>query len=150
MRLAPTRLVKLKRRARPKTEIVLYLNWRFLCFQVIQGNTNTYLESKHELEPPLWASKIRFLPYSYHRRTVCMRVELYGCYWSGKLFALANFRETCRGPVQPPDCPLTLIPACPEQICFSKSCSYNSVFARKSNYYGRRMDALNAGNSVNH
>ncbi|XP_036149625.1 discoidin domain-containing receptor 2 isoform X3 [Monomorium pharaonis] len=50
--------------------------------EVIQGNTNTYLESKHELEPPLWASKIRFLPYSYHRRTVCMRVELYGCYWS--------------------------------------------------------------------
>lgn len=50
--------------------------------EVIQGNTNTYLESKHELEPPLWASKIRFLPYSHHRRTVCMRVELYGCYWS--------------------------------------------------------------------
>ncbi|KAL6261704.1 hypothetical protein P5V15_006793 [Pogonomyrmex californicus] len=50
--------------------------------EVIQGNTNTYLESKHELEPPLWASKIRFLPYSYHKRTVCMRVELYGCYWS--------------------------------------------------------------------
>ncbi|EZA49268.1 Discoidin domain-containing receptor [Ooceraea biroi] len=49
---------------------------------VIQGNTNTYLESKHELERPVWASKIRFLPYSHHRRTVCMRVELYGCYWS--------------------------------------------------------------------
>ncbi|GLH05407.1 Tyrosine-protein kinase transmembrane receptor Ror [Gryllus bimaculatus] len=32
----------------------------------------------------MWASKVRFLPYSYHRRTVCMRVELYGCYWSGK------------------------------------------------------------------
>lgn len=25
-----------------------------------------------------------------------MRVELYGCYWSGKLFALSNFRGTCR------------------------------------------------------
>ncbi|XP_011346909.1 discoidin domain-containing receptor 2 isoform X2 [Ooceraea biroi] len=50
--------------------------------EVIQGNTNTYLESKHELERPVWASKIRFLPYSHHRRTVCMRVELYGCYWS--------------------------------------------------------------------
>ncbi|XP_046735368.1 epithelial discoidin domain-containing receptor 1-like [Diprion similis] len=50
--------------------------------EVIKGNTNTYLESKHELKPPLWASKVRFLPYSYHRRTVCMRVELYGCYWS--------------------------------------------------------------------
>ncbi|KMR04476.1 discoidin domain-containing receptor 2-like protein [Lasius niger] len=83
MRLAPqSGLVKLKRHAGPKTEIVLYLNQLFLCFQVIMGNTNTYLESKHELQPPLWASKIRFLPYSYHRRTVCMRVELYGCYWS--------------------------------------------------------------------
>ncbi|XP_043505190.1 epithelial discoidin domain-containing receptor 1-like isoform X1 [Polistes fuscatus] len=50
--------------------------------EVIPGNTNTYLESKHELEPPLWASKIRFLPFSSHTRTVCMRVELYGCYWS--------------------------------------------------------------------
>ncbi|KAF7389006.1 discoidin domain-containing receptor 2-like [Vespula maculifrons] len=50
--------------------------------EVIPGNTNTYLESKHELEPPLWASKIRFLPFSRHTRTVCMRVELYGCYWS--------------------------------------------------------------------
>jgi len=49
---------------------------------VIDGNSNTYLESKHELEPPIWASKIRFLPYSYHRRTVCMRVELYGCPWN--------------------------------------------------------------------
>lgn len=49
--------------------------------QVIQGNSNTYLESKHELKSPLWASKIRFVPYSYHRRTVCMRVEIYGCPW---------------------------------------------------------------------
>ncbi|XP_077301653.1 discoidin domain-containing receptor 2-like [Arctopsyche grandis] len=48
--------------------------------EVITGNTNTYLESKKELDPPFWASKVRFLPYSYHRRTVCMRVELYGCY----------------------------------------------------------------------
>lgn len=51
-------------------------------FQVIKGNTNTYLESKHELQPTIWASKIRFMPYSYHRRTVCMRVELYGCPWN--------------------------------------------------------------------
>ncbi|XP_066592179.1 discoidin domain-containing receptor 2-like isoform X2 [Prorops nasuta] len=50
--------------------------------EVIEGNKNTYLESKHELKPPLWASKIRFVPYSYHKRTVCMRVELYGCYWN--------------------------------------------------------------------
>ncbi|XP_054275627.1 discoidin domain-containing receptor 2-like [Macrosteles quadrilineatus] len=49
--------------------------------EVITGNTNTYLEAKRELDPPIWASRVRFVPYSYHRRTVCMRVELYGCYW---------------------------------------------------------------------
>lgn len=50
--------------------------------EVIKGNMNTYIESKTELDPPIWASKIRFLPFSYHRRTVCMRVEAYGCPWT--------------------------------------------------------------------
>lgn len=50
--------------------------------QVIKANINTYLEAKYELEPPIWATKIRFYPYSYHKRTVCMRVELYGCRWT--------------------------------------------------------------------
>lgn len=40
------------------------------------------MESKHDLDPPILASKIRFFPYSYHKRTVCMRVELYGCRWT--------------------------------------------------------------------
>lgn len=59
-----------------------YIDIIFFNLQVIKGNTNTYLESKHELEPTIWASKIRFMPYSYHRRTVCMRVELHGCQWN--------------------------------------------------------------------
>lgn len=50
--------------------------------EVIKGNMNTYLESKTGLDPPLLASKIRFLPFSYHKRTVCMRVEVYGCTWT--------------------------------------------------------------------
>ncbi|XP_059055156.1 discoidin domain-containing receptor 2-like isoform X2 [Achroia grisella] len=50
--------------------------------EILPGNTNTYLEKKNHLEPPIWASKIRFIPHSSHLRTVCMRVELYGCYWS--------------------------------------------------------------------
>ncbi|KAL3275340.1 hypothetical protein HHI36_020107 [Cryptolaemus montrouzieri] len=50
--------------------------------EVLKGNINTYLESKSQLDPPIWASKIRFLPFSYHRRTVCMRVEIYGCRWT--------------------------------------------------------------------
>lgn len=60
-----------------------YFTVRYLL-QVIQGNTNTYLEAKREVDPPVKASKVRILPYSYHRRTVCMRVEIYGCYWKGK------------------------------------------------------------------
>ena len=31
------------------------------------------------LYPAPVASKVRFLPHSVHPRTVCMRVELYGC-----------------------------------------------------------------------
>ncbi|XP_061719927.1 discoidin domain-containing receptor 2-like isoform X1 [Cydia pomonella] len=50
--------------------------------EIMQGNTNTYLEKKNHLDPPIWAQRIRVIPYSFHRRTVCMRVELYGCYWS--------------------------------------------------------------------
>lgn len=50
-----------------------------IFFQVMKGNTNTYIESLQQLDPPIWASKVRFLPYSIHQRTVCMRVELYGC-----------------------------------------------------------------------
>lgn len=49
---------------------------------VLKGNINTYLESKTVLNPPILASKIRFLPFSSHKRTVCMRVEIYGCKWS--------------------------------------------------------------------
>ena len=33
----------------------------------------------HELIPPLFATQIRVLPHSVHRRTVCLRIELKGC-----------------------------------------------------------------------
>ncbi|XP_050301157.1 discoidin domain-containing receptor 2-like [Anthonomus grandis grandis] len=54
---------------------------------LLKGNQNTYLESKTSLDPPIWASKIRFLPYSSHRRTVCMRVEVYGCKWTDEILS---------------------------------------------------------------
>ncbi|XP_050301540.1 discoidin domain-containing receptor 2-like [Anthonomus grandis grandis] len=50
--------------------------------ELLKGNINTYIEHKTILDPPIWASKIRFIPYSSHKRTVCMRVEVYGCKWS--------------------------------------------------------------------
>ena len=47
--------------------------------QVLPGNQNTYVENTNDLVPSVVATKVRFLPYSRHPRTVCMRVELYGC-----------------------------------------------------------------------
>ncbi|KAG8230044.1 hypothetical protein J437_LFUL000880 [Ladona fulva] len=47
----------------------------------LTGNSNTYLVVRQELELPFVASKVRFIPYSVHPRTVCMRVEIYGCLW---------------------------------------------------------------------
>lgn len=69
----------------------------FVCVQVIPGNKNTYLVSKHELEPPIWASKVRFHPYSYHKRTVCMRVELYGCRWNDGIVSYSMPQGDKRG-----------------------------------------------------
>ncbi|XP_050419967.1 discoidin domain-containing receptor 2-like isoform X2 [Adelges cooleyi] len=49
--------------------------------KVLPGNVNTYLPVNQELELPFVASRIRFVPFSQHPRTVCMRVEIYGCPW---------------------------------------------------------------------
>jgi discoidin domain receptor family protein 2 len=43
------------------------------------GNRDTYSEVETRLEPALIASRVRIVPFSYHPRTVCMRVELKGC-----------------------------------------------------------------------
>ncbi|XP_049784959.1 discoidin domain-containing receptor 2-like [Schistocerca cancellata] len=50
--------------------------------KVLRGNSNTYLAVRQQLELPFVASRVRFMPYSQHTRTVCMRVELYGCPWT--------------------------------------------------------------------
>lgn len=52
--------------------------------RVLRGNSNTYLVEKQKLDLPFVASKVRFVPYSQHPRTVCMRVEIYGCIWERK------------------------------------------------------------------
>lgn len=62
----------------------------YSSFQVLTGNSNTYLVVKQRLELPFVANKVRFIPYSEHPRTVCMRVELYGCSWERKYYII-NF-----------------------------------------------------------
>lgn len=48
-------------------------------YEVIQGNSNTYIAEMRELKPIVIARRIRFVPVSSHSRNVCLRVELYGC-----------------------------------------------------------------------
>eukprot|EP00095_Tigriopus_kingsejongensis_P008801 maker-scaffold1329_size47409-snap-gene-0.14 protein:Tk08801 transcript:maker-scaffold1329_size47409-snap-gene-0.14-mRNA-1 annotation:"discoidin domain-containing receptor 2 isoform x7" len=47
--------------------------------EVLTANTNTFSEVKNELHPIILAQKIRFHPHNRIKRTICMRVELYGC-----------------------------------------------------------------------
>ena len=47
--------------------------------QRLPGNSNTYVERTNDLLPSVVASRVRFVPRSPHPRTVCMRVEVYGC-----------------------------------------------------------------------
>ena len=44
---------------------------------------NTYLPEKRLLPSPIIAKRIRIIPYSSRWRTVCMRIELYGCPFYG-------------------------------------------------------------------
>lgn len=53
------------------------------AMQILQGNSNPWLAAVQQLDHPLVAERIRFLPYSHHPRTTCMRVEIYGCPWTG-------------------------------------------------------------------
>nr|XP_057929939.1 discoidin domain-containing receptor 2 isoform X2 [Doryrhamphus excisus] len=48
---------------------------------VIEGNRNAYDIVLKDLEPPIIARFVRFMPVTDHSMNVCMRVELYGCQW---------------------------------------------------------------------
>ncbi|KAJ3595759.1 hypothetical protein NHX12_005062 [Muraenolepis orangiensis] len=49
--------------------------------QVIEANRNPYDVVLKDLEPPIIARYVRFMPVTDHSMIVCMRVELYGCQW---------------------------------------------------------------------
>ena len=59
--------------------------------QILTGNINTYSEVENELHPIIVGQKIRIYPYSKYDRTVCLRAELLGCQWDGKLKNLIYF-----------------------------------------------------------
>ncbi len=64
---------------------------------VLPGNANTYLAVKNDLDPAFLASRVRFHPHSAFKRTVCMRVELYGCEYHGGLSAYSMPQGDRRG-----------------------------------------------------
>jgi hypothetical protein len=60
--------------------------------QVIEGNRNPYEAVLKDLEPPVIARSVRFIPVTDHSMNVCMRVELYGCEWLGEARARTHAR----------------------------------------------------------
>lgn len=66
--------------------------------RVLRGNSNTYLVEKQKLDLPFVASKVRFVPYSQHPRTVCMRVEIYGCIWEQYVASYSMIKGPILGP----------------------------------------------------
>lgn len=55
-----------------------------LSAQVLDGSSNPYDIFLKDLEPPIVARFVRFIPVTDHSMNVCMRVELYGCVWLGR------------------------------------------------------------------
>uniref|UniRef100_A0ABD2WJD2 Discoidin domain-containing receptor 2 n=1 Tax=Trichogramma kaykai TaxID=54128 RepID=A0ABD2WJD2_9HYME len=68
-----------------------------LGVDLLVGNDNPQTEKEQIFDPPLVASKVRFIPYTSHIRIVCMRVELYGCPWSDGLVAYSMPQGVRRG-----------------------------------------------------
>ncbi|CAB0039584.1 unnamed protein product [Trichogramma brassicae] len=68
-----------------------------ICCGLLVGNDNPQTEKEQIFDPPLVASKVRFIPYTSHIRIVCMRVELYGCPWSDGLVAYSMPQGVRRG-----------------------------------------------------
>lgn len=66
--------------------LLIFLRSKCICrtLQVIEGNRNAYDIVLKDLEPPIIARFVRFMPVTDHSMNVCMRVELYGCEWLGK------------------------------------------------------------------
>ncbi|XP_061694651.1 discoidin domain-containing receptor 2-like [Syngnathoides biaculeatus] len=68
--------------------------------QVLEGNRNAYDVVLKDLEPPVIARYVRFMPVTDPSLIVCMRVELYGCEWLDGLMSYSipeGHRMTYRG-----------------------------------------------------
>lgn len=65
--------------------------------EIFTGNRDVYTADMREVDPPIIAKKLRFIPYSDIPRTVCMRVEMYGCAWEDELLSYSMPQGHRRG-----------------------------------------------------
>jgi len=65
--------------------------------ELFTGNVNTYIAELREVNPPIIARRIRFVPYSRHQRTICLRVELFGCDWKEGIVSYSMPQGHVRG-----------------------------------------------------
>lgn len=63
------------------------------CLQMLIGNNDTNTAHLNVLESPFLASKVRLLPFSDLLRSVCLRLELYGCAAEGKVEVIVAIFE---------------------------------------------------------
>jgi|SRR6218665_846292 len=69
------------------TALGLCFNNMCPTFQLFTGNSNTYIAELREINPPIIARVVRIVPQSSYPRTICLRLELYGCQWRGELLS---------------------------------------------------------------
>lgn len=55
---------------------------RWDASEVLQGNSDTITPVRHHLRPTIVADRLRVIPHGLYPRTVCMRLEIYGCPWN--------------------------------------------------------------------
>jgi len=72
-------------------KFIWHLTLHFML-QRFEGNDNTYSAELREVSPPIIGKRVRFIPYCRTPRTVCLRVEMYGCPWTGTIIMLIFFR----------------------------------------------------------
>ncbi|XP_017300043.1 uncharacterized protein LOC108252543, partial [Diaphorina citri] len=63
---------------------------------ILSGNSDTATVVTHRLLPLIFATKVRILPYSLHRRTVCLRMEVLGCLARGTTAPVSNEKANGR------------------------------------------------------
>lgn len=59
--------------------------------EVLEGNEDTVTVVRQNLDPPIVAAQIRIVPYSTYPRTMCLRVEFYGCPYNGHFCRFSIF-----------------------------------------------------------